>query len=145
MSLSQKLHVWFSEVNEHEVKSGVSVVKYFVDACYMISCVGLCVCMGGGGFNQSKRGHSPEAVSPLQWKPHPLSLSLSLLKIIKFLKLKIHSCQQTKRLLPSFDSDVCRLSAPSFPEKMSPIKALTMKDYENVSWIYWRFLNCCCD
>lgn len=27
----------------------------------------------------------------------------------------------------------CCLTASSFPEKMSPVKALTMKDYENVS------------
>lgn len=41
-------------------------------------------------------------------------------------------------------------AAPSFPDKMSPIKALTMKDYENVSAMYqvasfFFFLNCYCD
>lgn len=41
---------------------------------------------------------------------------------------------------------LCCFTAPSFPEKMSPIKALTMKDYENVSDQVARcFLNLNCD
>lgn len=32
-------------------------------------------------------------------------------------------------------------TAPSFPDKMSPIKALTMKDYENVSDLCQRVLD----
>lgn len=39
---------------------------------------------------------------------------------------------------------LCCFTAPSFPDKMSPIKALTMKDYENVSDLYkvaWYYLN----
>ena len=34
---------------------------------------------------------------------------------------------------------LCLFTALSFPEKMSPIKALTMKDYENVSYFYQSY------
>lgn len=37
-------------------------------------------------------------------------------------------------MITSCDStENSHFAAPSFPDKMSPIKALTMKDYENVS------------
>jgi len=139
-------------VRPSNYESGVSVVKCVVDECYMISC---------GLLSASLNMAVLQEWSHL-WcvfgEKRLLSLSLRLSKINRprraesMSSCKNCSCKQrglfrSERLYCSADVTqmskhliLCCFTAPTFPDKMSPIKALTMKDYENVSDLYHGFI-----